>query len=221
MGTCELEPVLDIDPLTALVDDVRFTSLLGGNCAGLLAGFKSIGAADPWENVSDGESGPTLDLGLLVCEFGIVDNLRIQDPLDETESLLVCSPIRSCGVETSLLRTTDSLRPPPLCDASVLLFERRVWGVMGRGAGDESMDVWKGRLLGVITVELVPGLDIGEDEPGGLVTASAKSPAFLFFEEGRTEAEPSGLPSARPAAAIPTVLEATSYVQLVNVFQMF
>jgi hypothetical protein len=93
VGTCDLEPLLDIDPLAALVDVARFTSLLGGNCAGLLPGFDSIGAADPWENVSDGESGPTLDLGLLFCEFGIVDNLRIQDPLDETDSLLVSSPI--------------------------------------------------------------------------------------------------------------------------------
>lgn len=109
-----MEPVLDVGPLTALVDDVRFTSLLGGNWAGLLGVFESMGAADPWENISDGESGPTLDLRLFVCELGIVDNLRIQDPLDEIDSLLVSSPIRSCGVETSPLRTTDNLRPPPL-----------------------------------------------------------------------------------------------------------
>jgi hypothetical protein len=88
-----LEPLLDTDPLTALVEDVRFTSLLGGSCAGLLVGFERMGTADPWENVNDGESGPTLDLGLLVCELGIVDNLRIQDPLDETDSLLGSSPI--------------------------------------------------------------------------------------------------------------------------------
>lgn len=216
-----MEPLLDIDPLTALVDEVRFTSLLGGNCAGLLPGFESMGAAEPWENVSDGESGPTLDLGLLVCELGIVDNLRIQDPLDETDSLLVSSPTRSCCDGISPLRTTERLRPPPLCDVSALVFKRRVWGVMCCGAGDESMVVWKGRLSGVITVELVPGLDIGEDEPGAFLPASAKSPAFLFFEEGRTEAEFSGLPSARPAAAIPTVLDATSYTQLVNAFQIF
>lgn len=52
-----------------------------------------MGGAEPWENVSDGEFGPMLDLGLLFWEFDIVDNLRIQDPLDETDSLLVSSPI--------------------------------------------------------------------------------------------------------------------------------
>lgn len=72
----------------------------------------------------------------------------------------------------------------------------------------------------MITVELVPGRETGEDEPGTLLPASATSPAFLFFEEGRADAEGSGLPSARPAAAIPTVLDATSYKQLVFVFQI-
>lgn len=64
----------------------------------------------------------------------------------------------------------------------------------------------------MIVVELVPGREIGEDEPGTLLPTSARSPAFLFFEEGRTEAARSGLPSARPAAAMPTVLDATSYI---------
>lgn len=31
MGTCDLEPLLDIGPVTALVDVARFTSLLGGS----------------------------------------------------------------------------------------------------------------------------------------------------------------------------------------------
>jgi hypothetical protein len=82
------------------------------------------------------------------------------------------------------------------------------------------MVVWKGRLLGVITVELVPGRETGEDEPGTLLPTSARSPAFLFFEEGRTGVERSGRPSARPAAAIPTVLDATSCKQLVYAFQI-
>jgi hypothetical protein len=95
VGTCDLEPLLEIDPLTALPDVARFTNLFGGNCAGLLPGFDKIGAADPWENVSEGESGPILDLGLLLCDMGIVDNRLIHDPLDEIESLLVSSPVYS------------------------------------------------------------------------------------------------------------------------------
>jgi hypothetical protein len=70
--------------------------------------------------------------------------------------------------------------------------------------------VWCGRFSGVITVELLPGREIGDDEAGTLLPTSARSPAFLFFEEGRTGVERSGLPKARPAAAIPTVLDATS-----------
>jgi len=91
---------------------------------------------------------------------------------------------------------------------------------MGCEAREEFMAVWKGRLSAVITVELVPGLDIGDDEPWTFLPTSARSPPFLFFEEGRKEPERSGLPSARPAAAIPTVLDATSYVQLACIFQM-
>jgi hypothetical protein len=60
-----LDPIFGMDPLTVLIDVALFTSLLGGNCAVLLFGFDNIGAAEPCENVSDGESGPTLDLGLL------------------------------------------------------------------------------------------------------------------------------------------------------------
>jgi hypothetical protein len=72
----------------------------------------------------------------------------------------------------------------------------------------------------VINVELVPGRETGEDEPGTLLPTSARSPAFLFFEEGRKGVECSGLPSARPAAAIPTVLDATSYKQLAYGFRI-
>ena len=81
------------------------------------------------------------------------------------------------------------------------------------------MVVWKGRLSGVITVELVPGREIGEDEPGILPPTSTRPPTLLFFEEGRTGVECSGLPSARPVAAIPTVLDATSCKQLAYGFQ--
>lgn len=64
----------------------------------------------------------------------------------------------------------------------------------------------------MIIVELVAGLDIGEDMFGLLwMTTPAISPAFRFLEEGRGGLERSGFPNASPAAAIPTVLEATSY----------
>jgi len=80
-----LDPLLTNGPLTALPDVALLTSLFGASCAGLLAGLDRIGPVEePWENVRDGESGPTtLDLGLLL----IVDSLLIQDPLDETDSL--------------------------------------------------------------------------------------------------------------------------------------
>jgi hypothetical protein len=39
---------------------------------------------------------------------------------------------------------------------------------------------------------------------------SANSPTFLFFEEGRGVEDRSGFANASPAAATPTVLEATS-----------
>lgn len=66
MGTCDLDPLLDTGPLVALPDVVLFTNLFGGNCAGLLAGLVSIGATEPCDTVIDGDSGPMLDLGLLL-----------------------------------------------------------------------------------------------------------------------------------------------------------
>lgn len=45
-----------------------------------------IGAAEPWEKVMEGESGPTLDLRLSCWESGLMDNLRIQEPLEDRES---------------------------------------------------------------------------------------------------------------------------------------
>jgi hypothetical protein len=60
----------------------------------------------------DGESGPTLDLGLLLYELGIVDSRRIHDPLDETDSLRVPSSANSRGEETSSCLITDGLRVP-------------------------------------------------------------------------------------------------------------
>lgn len=113
MGACDLEPLLEIDPLAALPDVARFTNLFGGNCAGLLPGSERMGAAEPCENVSEGESGPTLDLGLLLCDLGLVDNLLIHDPLDDMESRVASSPVCSCADEKSPFRTIESLLPIP------------------------------------------------------------------------------------------------------------
>jgi hypothetical protein len=63
---------------------------------------------------------------------------------------------------------------------------------------------------GVITVELVPGRERGEELPLRFASNSARSPAFRFLDDGRTGVARSGFPKARPAAAIPTVLDATS-----------
>lgn len=46
-----------------------------------------IGTPEPWENVIDDESGPRLDLRLPCWDSGRRDSLRIQESLDDTESL--------------------------------------------------------------------------------------------------------------------------------------
>lgn len=160
MGTCDREPLLDNDPLAVLPDVALLTSLFGGNCAGLLPGLDRIGAAEPCDRFSDGESGPKiLDLGL---ELGIVDSLLIQDPLDETESLRASSPKCSCGEEdeNSPDLTIDSLLPL-LCRVSILEFEER-WWMMG-GFEEDIVTRCEGLVSGVITVVLVAGREIGED----------------------------------------------------------
>ncbi len=93
-------PLRDDIALSACPDVLLFTSLLGGKCAVLLAGSDSMGAAEPWEILIDGDSGPTLDRGLLLRELGIlgiVDNLRIQDPLDESESRVTSACRKATG----------------------------------------------------------------------------------------------------------------------------
>ena len=107
----------------------------------------------------------------------------------------------------------ESLRP-------VLLFVISAREVRGRGRavgtgsgcgfGEEWVDGWTGLSWYVITVELVPGRDIGEEEESWIST-SARSATFLFFEAGLGGEDRSGLPNARPAAATPTVLDATSF----------
>ncbi|EDO02167.1 hypothetical protein SS1G_04643 [Sclerotinia sclerotiorum 1980 UF-70] len=167
VGTCDFDP-LETVPLRFLSDVCLFTSLFGGCCVGLSRGDDSIGAADPWENVREGDSGAILDLGLLFPDIGR-DNFRIQEPRDEAESLTTSSP------ETSLCpspdRRSDHLRAAPFCDVvgeSSLAFEGRrrnavkVWEV---GVDEEPVASEVLRLSGVAMVELVGGLETVDGVP--------------------------------------------------------
>jgi hypothetical protein len=81
------EAVLRDSPCAdTLIDVLRLTSLLGCDCV-VVSLFESIGAQDPFEKEIDGESGPTLDLGLPLCEPGNIENRRIHDPREDIESL--------------------------------------------------------------------------------------------------------------------------------------
>lgn len=157
---------------------------------------------------SDGDSGPTLDLGLLFCDMGIVDSRLIHDPLDETESLLGSSPLLLRSGENSPFRTSESLLPRPLFKTSYLEFEEGGCPSRGEGAAGEVPKAGGNcRVSGaVVTVELVAGREDGGKTPW----TSARSPTFLFLDVGRRGVEGSGRPRARPAAATPTVLEAIS-----------
>lgn len=157
-----------------------------------------------------------LDLGLLLPDVGI-DNFRIQEPRDETESLTPSSPEFSLCPSPD--RRSDHLRAAPFCDAvgeSSLAFEgRRKKVVRVWGADEEPVASGVLRLSGVAMVELVRGREMVEGVPKleELSTSVIISLDFLFFEEVREGVELSGLPNARPAAATPTVLEATSYTK--------
>lgn len=63
----------------------RFTNLFGGSCDDRSLEAGRIGAAEPNENI-EGESGPILDLRLPCWDSGRMDSLRIQEPLEDTES---------------------------------------------------------------------------------------------------------------------------------------
>lgn len=188
--------------------------MFGGNCVGPSRGDVKIGVAELWENVRKGDSGAILDLGLLFPDTGI-DNFRIQEPRDETESLGISSPEFSFCPSPD--RRSVHLRAAPFCDVvgeSSLAFEGcrknvvRIWG-----ADEELVASRVLRLSGVAMVALVRGREIvkGESKVEELSTSVIISPGFLFFEDLREGVESSGLPNARPAAATPTVLEATSY----------
>jgi hypothetical protein len=120
---------LGIGPLAALVDVTLFTSLFGAISAGLLTGSDKIGAAEPCEYISEGVSGPILDLGLSLWElFGIVDKRFIQDPLDETESLRPPSSVPSRDGEGSAYLRIENLFPVVLF-GSILEVRGRAWDI--------------------------------------------------------------------------------------------
>ena len=207
MGTWDLEPLLGIDPSVTLPEVLRFTSLFGGSCGWPSNGLDSIGAAEPRDMASDGESGPTLDLGLLLREMGMVDRRLIHDPLDETESLLGSSPMLLRSDEKSPFRTIESLLARPLLKVSNLELEECGGASKGEGTAVEEPRIGRNcRLSGVVTVELVAGREEGRNTP----LVSTRSPTFLFFDVGRRGVEVSGRPKASPMPATPTVLVATS-----------
>ena len=200
VGACDLGPLR-----VSLLDGTRFTSLFGGNGAGLLPVSSSIGVPEP---LIEGESGPTLDLGLLFTEIGSAESRLIQEPFEEPESRLFSSP--SFGDDRSLCLAIDHLLLILL-----LLSARVVRGRCCRTGGRAGEELNSARdcclVSGVTMVDAVLGRSIGEERLRPLWSTCGKSPAFRFLEVGRIGVELSGLPNTSPAAATPTVLDATSY----------
>jgi hypothetical protein len=95
--------------------------------------------------------------------MGIVDSLLIHEPLEEIESLLTSSPACSCGEDSSPFRTIDNLLLTPLLLLSIRGFRGRWCMTGGKVAAEDPRAGWNCLLSGVITVELVPGRDIGDD----------------------------------------------------------
>lgn len=160
VGTRGRDPLLGTGPLAALEDVVLLTSLFGGSWAGLLEGFDSIGLTKLCGEAIEGDSGPVLDLGLLLWELGMEDSLLIQEPLDETDSLRDSSS--KCGAVSSC-RNTESPRPL-LC----FCISTRVLAVEGNGrkvGGTFEPDSLEGFASEVGTVVLVAGRDIGVERP--------------------------------------------------------
>lgn len=125
VGKCDLDRLRTSPPsLEERPEGALFTNLFGGSCVGLFIGADSIGAAEPFDNCIEGESGPTLDRGLLF-EGGKIDNRFIQEPLEDIESLRCkSSPETSCAGTVSPDLTAISRLPPPMPE----LFVRIVSG---------------------------------------------------------------------------------------------
>jgi hypothetical protein len=147
-----------------------------------------------------------LDLGLLLCDIGMVDRRLIHDPLDETESLLDSSPVLLRSEPKSPFRTSERCLPRELLNGSNLVFEECEGPSRGEGAAGEVPRVGS-CVSGVVTVELVAGREGGRKTP----LTSTREPTCLFFDVGRGGVDGSGRARARPVAATPMVLDATSY----------
>jgi len=126
-----------------------------------------MGAAEPWEGLIEGESGPMLDRGLLFRELGIIDSRRIQEPLEEIDSLFASSSRNSAGDAGSPGQKNECLRPPLLLRTISSLVFVKGWFLDGGGFGVEALRICGGVVLvsAEIKVELVPGREVGEDEP--------------------------------------------------------
>ncbi len=104
------------------------TSLLGGSCGGSEPTGDRMGAAEPYEKVTDCESGPTLDLGLpSCCDSGRIERRRIQDPFDETESR-TSSGVSEAAASPPWCRTKDCRR--------LLVLGGVNWVLRGRACDD-------------------------------------------------------------------------------------
>lgn len=90
-----------------------------------------MGAREVFEKVSDGESGPMLDLGLAVWESVMIDSLRYQEPRDESESLL--------GGSSELYSGPDDNISPSRTIESLLLMV--LFGESNRKLADEGLAV--------------------------------------------------------------------------------
>lgn len=211
MGTRDLEPLRDGAPSATFPEVLRLTSLFGGSWAWLSEGFERIGAAEPCDIASDGESGPMLDLGLLFWDIGMVESRLIHEPLDETESRLESSPALLRSEPKSPFRTNESCLPREVLKESNLVLEGREVPSRGEGAAGE-VPREGSCVSGVVMVELVAGRDGGRKTP----LTSTREPTFLFFDVGRGGVAGSGRARARPVAATPMVLDATSYTTMVS-----
>jgi len=175
-----------------------------------------MGAPEPCENVTEGESSMTLERGLPCCERGRMDNRLIQEPLDDTESRETSD--MGGGAQSPACRMNECRLAEALGGVD--------WAATARGTRAVLVDVelrgWRGSwgdgyvLSSSTTAELVPGLD--EDGGGFGPRLSYSDVSFRLWDGGRWEDDSEGWPKRRPAvAAATTVPVPTSYKDLARV----
>lgn len=155
------------------------TSLFGGSCEGLPPALR-IGAVEPCENVIDGDSGPVLDLGLLICELGAVESLFSQDAREDTEVFLssVGSP--------SNVGMSDALRLlVKICEVKLAPVLRLRAGLRVSEGGMSGLNIGKGSesiAYELLSTALVAGRVIGDElVTSGSYLSSLLSSALVFF----------------------------------------